>query len=68
MAFFEYFSVLSSARTYSVSTPAGRSIALLFLPEALNIKSSSPPFSSVFQFFRSNEYSNTFVVQRWPCT
>jgi len=27
-----------------------------------------PNFSSVFQFFRSNEYSNTFVVQRWPYT
>ena len=40
MAFFEYFSVLSSARTNSVFTPSGRLIDLLFWPEPLNISSA----------------------------
>ena len=68
MAFFEYFSVLSSARTNSFLSPSGRLTDLLFSPEALNISSSLPPFFSSFQFRRSPEYSNTLVVQRCPLT
>ena len=68
MAFFEYFSVLSSARTNSVLIPPGRLTALLFWPEALNISSALPPLVSSFQFRRSPEYSNALVVQRCPLT
>ena len=68
IAFFEYFSVLSSARTNNLFTPPERLMPLLLLPEALNISSALSPLVSSFQFRRSPEYSNAFVVQRCPLT
>ena len=68
IAFFEYFSVFSSARKNSVFNPPGRLTTLLFSPEALNISSALPAFVSSFQFRRSPEYSNALVVQRCPRT